>query len=88
MTGRGGNKDVHGTNSKRLAEVRVLIFDLWVIDWLLDLRSLPYPYLFKTKECSGVDGRLQAAVLPAQERSQDQGTVGRRRSYRKLCFHH
>lgn len=37
MTGRGGNKDVHGTNSKRLAEVRDFIFDLWVIDWLRDL---------------------------------------------------
>jgi polypeptide N-acetylgalactosaminyltransferase len=29
MTGRGGNLDVHGTNSKRLAEVRITSFEEW-----------------------------------------------------------
>lgn len=33
MTGRGGNKDVHGTNSKRLAEV-----------WMDDYKRLYYMY--------------------------------------------
>lgn len=44
MTGRGGNKDVHGTNSKRLAEV-----------WMDDYKRLYYTHRTDLKE-KNVDG--------------------------------
>jgi hypothetical protein len=43
MTGSEGNKDVHGTNSKRLAEV-----------WMDDYKRLFYVHRMGLKVCAGI----------------------------------
>jgi polypeptide N-acetylgalactosaminyltransferase len=48
MTGPGGNMDVHGTNSKRLAEV-----------WMDDYKRLFYVHRMGLKVRLGVGGQVE-----------------------------